>query len=86
MGYKIYYGKASIQRKPWGTVRRFLLTVGFFALFILTAQLLLPAQLHRLREALLPTEGLENLVRQLQQGKNIVDAVTAFCHDIIHDR
>lgn len=86
MGYKIYYGKASIQRKPRGRLRRFLLTAGFFALFILTAQLLLPAQLHRLREALLPTAGLENLVSQLQQGENIVDAVTAFCYDIIHGR
>ena len=86
MGYKICYTTASQKRKPRGRLRRLLLTAVFFALFLFTAQLLLPKQLQQLQDVFLPVDSLNLLVSQLQQGENIVDAVTAFCHDIIHGR
>lgn len=86
MAYKILYGPVKHKRTPHPKGRLFLLTLCFFALFALAACQLAPAQLTALRQILFPQNQVDALLKELQDGKNIADAVSAFCREIFNGK
>lgn len=85
MGYRVIYGpvrdKHTRPRRKW-------LFIGmvciFFALFCALAQHFLREELALLYQILLPNTSIEALIRQLKDGENIVQAVAAFCEDVLN--
>lgn len=71
MGYKISYTKRS-HRSVW-------LTLGFFGLFLVFAWVFLGDQL---RQLVFPRQ-LEELIEVLRQGRDLSNAVDAFCQGLL---
>lgn len=71
MGYRIRYDKPK-HRKIW-------LTIGFFALFLAFAWYFAGDDLKTL---VFPKE-LDELIRAIEQGSDLSDAVSAFCQEIL---
>lgn len=84
MAYKIRYQSVP-QRKPKGYKKRFmLLTICFFALFILLAHQLVPTQLQQLYDILFPYHPVDALLQDLKDGEAFIDAVSAFCKELVN--
>ena len=60
-----------------------LLTSIFFLLFSVIAHYFFADQLASLRAILLPQDRLEELLETLRSGEDLVQAVGAFCKEII---
>lgn len=92
MSYRIVYGAAvPAKRTGEGSVLRWqMLTAVFLLLFTLSVSLTWPAGTAKLREYLLPGDGVgetafQELVAGLEEGESAREALTAFCRQIIAD-
>ena len=87
MGYRVVYGpereKTSRPRGKWPFM---LLVSGFFVLFCGFAQHFYWEELTLLYQLVLPREAMEELVGQIKEGENVMQAVAAFCEDVLHGR
>lgn len=85
MGYKLIYGptreKATRRRNKWPLM---VMSCLFFGLFCTLAQQFLREELQILYKILLPDAPIDDLIRDLQEGESIVQAVVAFCEDMLH--
>jgi hypothetical protein len=90
MAYSISYGaqRHELQKRPQSG-RLWLLSAGFFALFLLGVQLFWADGAQALRQLIFPLSeqavaALEGMVQSVRVGATIADAVTAFCREVIH--
>ncbi len=90
MAYSISYGaqRHELQERSRGG-RFWLLSVGFFALFLLGVQLFWEDGAQTLRQLIFPLSeqavaALEGMVQSVRDGVSIPEAVTAFCREVIH--
>lgn len=84
MAYRILYGVAKQNRTLQSKWRLLLLFIFFFALFVLSAWQIIPAELMTLRQILFSHEHVDTLLQELKNGESIADAVAAFCQEIIN--
>ncbi len=92
VGYRIVYGaEPVIQKKSSGTVRiRVLVALSFLA-FAWTVRLLWPEGRAVLAMHLLPGDqtlaetAFLNLLEHLKHGERMVDSLTVFCREILHE-
>lgn len=85
MAYKIRYGPAKPAKRP-PAARKLLLTLCFFALFLLCAWYFAGEELLALRQSLIPFVQVDALLQQLREGEDFADAVAAFCQDVLDGR
>lgn len=87
MGYRVVYGpereKSLRPRRKWPLI---LLISGFFLLFCGFAQHFYWEELALIYQLLLPSDAMEALVGQIKEGENMMQAVAAFCEDVLHGR
>ena len=82
MAYKIRYGPTKKDNPAIRKGRVLLLTLCFFILFLAIAWHCLPSQLEALRQTLLPTPMIDDLLENLRQDGDIFQAVGAFWQEI----
>lgn len=91
MGYRVVYGPMpkmakKQERKP---LRLQMLTATFLLLFAWTVRQAWPEGREVLRQYLLPgeptvtEEAFRNMLEDLRQGEPVLDAVSAFCAEIV---
>lgn len=90
MAYSISYGvqRHELQERPHSG-RFWLLSGGFFALFLSGVQLFWEDGAQTLRQLVFPLSeqavaALEGMVQSVRDGVSIPEAVTAFCREVIH--
>ncbi len=87
MGYKLIYGptrgNVTRRRRKWPFV---VMSGFFFALFCALAQHYLQAEIQMIYNSLLPNAPIDVLIQDLQEGESILQAVAAFCEDMLHGR
>lgn len=87
MSYRVVYGPEQVKSTRNG--RKWLfpaLVCGFFLLFCGFARLFYWQELELIYQILLPNSAMEVLVGQIKEGEEIVQAVAAFCEDMLHGR
>ena len=82
MSYKIRYGPTKKDNAAIRKGRVLLLTLCFFILFLAIAWHCLPSQLEALRQTLLPTQMIDDLLENLRQDGDVFQAVGAFWQEI----
>ena len=91
MAYRIDYGSGATHRRP---IRRYFtaatVKTGLIILFLIAAALTVKFYgLNWVKEVLLPGDpkttetALHNMTEGLQSGESILEAVTAFCQEIV---
>lgn len=83
MAYKIHYGSVKPTRSSV-LVRKILMTICFFALFVCCARYFAAEELRAIWQTLIPSEQVDSLLQGLREGEDFAQAVAAFCEDMLH--
>lgn len=89
MAYSIGYGPQRNEYVPTGKRSRFcVLLLVFFLVFLLSVQVFSPEGADLLRRMILPVgeetvEAFSSMVRSVEEGTPVAEAVTAFCREVI---
>lgn len=86
MAYKIHYRSENYKILPISKLRLFVLTLAFFALFLVLTMLFIPEQIQLLHYIIFGQDNVEALLQDLREGEPILEAVSAFCQGIINEK
>ena len=87
MGYTVTYGPAGGKsERHRGKFTFILLTGFFFALFCMFARYRYSEELRTLSGIIFPGGAVETLIRDIQEGESVTDAVAVFCQDLLNGR
>ncbi len=86
MGYKIEYTTQIVKKNLKNTpaIPQWILTFGFFVLFLICSHLFWPGALATLRElAMSRDEAVSVFLSELRSGTSFTEAVEVFCQQLI---
>ena len=72
-----------MHKKPEKNGRVSVFVILFFALFVWAAWKICPQQLRVMQEMLIPKDAIHSLLQNLQEGEDIIQAIGAFCQEIL---